>query len=72
LRRLNASIGTLNLLGIPAYDLYITELVAGCVHSKSSAVYGPFGPANSFIGGISQIGFYGPPRIYSATVTFHY
>jgi hypothetical protein len=25
----NASIGTLNLLGIPAYDLYITELVAG-------------------------------------------
>jgi len=36
----NASIGTLNLLGIPAYDLYITELVQGCVHTKSSAVYG--------------------------------
>ncbi|MGA3157296.1 MAG: TonB-dependent receptor, partial [Steroidobacteraceae bacterium] len=36
----NASIGTLNLLGIPAYDLYITELVDGCVVTKSSAVYG--------------------------------
>jgi iron complex outermembrane recepter protein len=36
----NASIGTLNLLGIPAYDLYITELVSGCVLTKSSAVYG--------------------------------
>ncbi|HET9108538.1 MAG TPA: TonB-dependent receptor [Steroidobacteraceae bacterium] len=32
----------------------------------------PIGPANSFIGGISQIGFYGPPRTYSATVTYHY
>ncbi len=36
----NASIGTLTLLGIPAYDLYITELVSGCVRTKSSAVYG--------------------------------
>ena len=36
----NASIGTLNLLGIPAYDLYITELVQGCVRTKSYAVYG--------------------------------
>jgi iron complex outermembrane recepter protein len=36
----NASIGTLNLLGIPAYDLYITELVEGCVLTKSYAVYG--------------------------------
>jgi iron complex outermembrane receptor protein len=36
----NASIGTLNLLGIPAYDLYITELVNGCVRTKSEAVYG--------------------------------
>lgn len=36
----NASIGTLNLLGIPAFDLYITELVNGCVQTKSSAVYG--------------------------------
>ena len=36
----NASIGTLNLLGLPAYDLYITELVKGCVLTKSSAVYG--------------------------------
>ena len=36
----NASIGTLTLLGIPAYDLYITELVQGCVVTKSSAVYG--------------------------------
>ena len=36
----NASIGTLNLLGIPSYDLYITELVKGCVLTKSSAVYG--------------------------------
>jgi len=36
----NASIGTLNLLGLPAYDLYITELVQGCVLTKSSAVYG--------------------------------
>jgi iron complex outermembrane recepter protein len=32
----------------------------------------PLGPANSYIGGISQIGFYGPPRTYSATVTYHY
>jgi iron complex outermembrane recepter protein len=36
----NGSIGTLTLLGIPAYDLYITELVNGCVLTKSSAVYG--------------------------------
>jgi iron complex outermembrane receptor protein len=36
----NASIGTLNLLGLPAYDLYITEQVEGCVLTKSSAVYG--------------------------------
>jgi iron complex outermembrane receptor protein len=36
----NASIGTLTLLGIPAFDLYITELVQGCVRTKSSAVYG--------------------------------
>ncbi|HLW25934.1 MAG TPA: TonB-dependent receptor [Steroidobacteraceae bacterium] len=36
----NASIGTLTLLGIPAFDLYITELVDGCVLTKSSAVYG--------------------------------
>ncbi|HUL18319.1 MAG TPA: TonB-dependent receptor, partial [Steroidobacteraceae bacterium] len=36
----NGSIGTLTLLGIPAYDLYITELVNGCVQTKSYAVYG--------------------------------
>jgi len=36
----NASIGTLNLLGIPAYDIYITQLVKGCVRTKSYAVYG--------------------------------
>ncbi|HXC10504.1 MAG TPA: TonB-dependent receptor [Steroidobacteraceae bacterium] len=36
----NASIGTLNLLDIPAFDLYITELVKGCVLTKSSAAYG--------------------------------
>jgi iron complex outermembrane recepter protein len=36
----NASIGTLNLLGVPAFDLYITELVQGCVLTKSYAVYG--------------------------------
>ena len=36
----NGSIGTLTLLGIPAFDLYITELVAGCVQTKSNAVYG--------------------------------
>jgi iron complex outermembrane receptor protein len=36
----NASIGTLNLLGLPAYDLYITELVEGCVLTESYAVYG--------------------------------
>jgi iron complex outermembrane receptor protein len=35
----NASVGSLTLLGIPAYDLYITELVNGCVQTKSSAVY---------------------------------
>jgi iron complex outermembrane receptor protein len=33
---------------------------------------GPISAANSFIGGISQIGFYGPPRTYSGTVTYHY
>ncbi|MHB8477557.1 MAG: TonB-dependent receptor [Steroidobacteraceae bacterium] len=33
---------------------------------------GPIGPANSFIGGISQIGFYGAPRTYSGTVTYHF
>lgn len=33
---------------------------------------GPIGPANSFIGGVSQIGFYGPPRTYSGTVTYHF
>ena len=27
---------------------------------------------SSFVGGVSQIGFYGPPRTYSATVTYHY
>ena len=36
----NASIGTLTLLGVPAFDLYITELVKGCVLTKSSAAYG--------------------------------
>ena len=36
----NASIGTLTLLGVPAFDLYITELVQGCVRTESSAVYG--------------------------------
>jgi iron complex outermembrane receptor protein len=36
----NASLGTLTTLGIPAYDLYITELVKGCVLTRSSAVYG--------------------------------
>ena len=36
----NASIGTLNLLGVPAFDLYITQLVQGCVRTKSYAVYG--------------------------------
>jgi iron complex outermembrane recepter protein len=33
---------------------------------------GPIGPANSFIGGVSQIGFYGAPRTYSGTVTYHF
>ena len=32
----------------------------------------PIGPANSYIRGVSQIGFYGPPRTYSATVTYHF
>ncbi len=36
----NASVGTLNLLGLPAYDLYITEQVEGCVQTKSEAIYG--------------------------------
>jgi iron complex outermembrane receptor protein len=36
----DASIGTLTLLGLPAYDFYITELVKGCVQTRSSAVYG--------------------------------
>ena len=29
----------------------------------------PISAANSFIGGVSQIGFYGPPRTYSATAS---
>ena len=32
----------------------------------------PISPANSFIGGISQIGFYGPPRTWGVTVQYHY
>jgi iron complex outermembrane recepter protein len=36
----NADIGTLPLLGIPALDTYITELVSGCDLTKSTAVYG--------------------------------
>jgi len=36
----DAVIGSLTLLGIPAYDAYVTELVSGCVLTKSSAVYG--------------------------------
>jgi iron complex outermembrane receptor protein len=32
----------------------------------------PIGPANSYIGGVSQIGYYGPPRTYSGTVTYHF
>jgi iron complex outermembrane receptor protein len=32
----------------------------------------PIGPANIYIGGVSQIGFYGPPRTATATVTYHY
>jgi iron complex outermembrane receptor protein len=32
----------------------------------------PIAAANSFIGGVSQIGFYGPPRTYSATVSYHF
>jgi iron complex outermembrane receptor protein len=32
----------------------------------------PIGPANSFIGGISQIGFYGQPRTWAVTVQYHY
>jgi len=32
----------------------------------------PISPANVFIGGISQIGFYGPPRTYGLTVSYHY
>jgi iron complex outermembrane receptor protein len=32
----------------------------------------PIAPANSFAGGVSQIGFYGPPRTYSGTVTYHF
>lgn len=32
----------------------------------------PIGPSNSYIGGVSQIGYYGPPRTYSGTVTYHF
>ncbi len=32
----------------------------------------PIGPANSFIGGVSQIGYYGPPRTVTGTVTYHF
>jgi iron complex outermembrane recepter protein len=30
------------------------------------------GPGTGLLGGVSQIGFYGPPRTYSATVTYHF
>ncbi len=36
----DADIGTLPLLGIPALDFYVNELVAGCDHTDSEAVYG--------------------------------
>jgi iron complex outermembrane receptor protein len=29
-------------------------------------------PGTGLLGGVSQIGFYGPPRTYSGTVTYHY
>jgi iron complex outermembrane recepter protein len=32
----------------------------------------PIGPSNSFIGGVSQIGFYGPPRTVTATISHHF
>jgi iron complex outermembrane recepter protein len=32
----------------------------------------PISPANSFIGGISQIGFYGPPRTWMLTAQYHF
>jgi iron complex outermembrane receptor protein len=32
----------------------------------------PIAASNSYIGGVSQIGFYGPPRTYSGTVTYHF
>jgi iron complex outermembrane receptor protein len=32
----------------------------------------PIGPANSYIGGVSQIGYYGPPRTVAATVSYHF
>jgi len=27
---------------------------------------------HSFIGGLSQIGYYGPPRTYTATIQYHF
>ena len=32
----------------------------------------PIAASNSFIGGVSQIGFYAPPRTVAATVTYHF
>ena len=32
----------------------------------------PIAPSNVYVGGVSQIGFYGPPRTVTATVTYHY
>ncbi|MGO9634668.1 MAG: TonB-dependent receptor [Steroidobacteraceae bacterium] len=32
----------------------------------------PIAASNSYIGGVSQIGFYGPPRTFAATVTYHF
>src|ERR1019366_3799734 len=29
-------------------------------------------PTYSFAGGVSEIGYYGPPRTFSATLTYHY
>jgi iron complex outermembrane recepter protein len=32
----------------------------------------PIAASNSYIGGVSQIGFYGPPRTVTGTVTYHF
>jgi len=65
------SIQTWNVTNLEDLNSFVPNMKISADRATSSGDP-PIEPANSFIGGISQIGFYGPPRTYSATVTYHY